>query len=225
MIVTTASDVSSGRAWVSFRMSSSDTQAPPSSRVDGDDDDDDDVDFLGLPPSDERPKKGNPGLQAVIDQGLGHLKTTSTIIQSKKESKKPLFHKAAIEEQGPTKKQLVEANRVLSVATRCLEEMHKKKKTHNMLSIGGHSILLLHVQVNTNLREATVYWALPFEILLEADEQTRLALTEKMQEKLTQGGGGKFLQYEVHRALSSYYPPKLKFKPANDVLLQQMLDI
>ena len=83
---------------------------------------------------------------------------------------------------------------------------------------------MVHVEVNANLREATVFWALPFEILMEANESTRQELTTRMQYQMAEGGGGRFLQREVHRVLSHYFPPKLKFKPADDALVQQMLD-
>lgn len=169
----------------------------------------------------------NDALQSVIDSGLDELKTTSTLISNKKETRKPLFHKGAIEgaDQGPTKQQLAEANRVFSAATQSLEEMHRRnKKGRSKLEIGGFSILVVHVEVNANLREANVFWALPFEILMEANEPTRQELTERMQKQLVEGGAGRFLQGEVHRLLSHYYPPKLKFKPAPDALLQQYLD-
>ena len=117
----------------------------------------------------------NQALQGVIQQGIKELKSTANLIQSKKETKKSLFHKAAVAEMGPTNKQLAEANRVLTVAVRCLEEMQHQKKTNNndVLSIRGHSILLLQCEVNANLWEATLYWSPPFEILLEADDTTR----------------------------------------------------
>jgi hypothetical protein len=174
----------------------------------------------------EATSSNNLALQGVIQQGIKDLKTTTNLIQNKKETKKPLFHKAALEETGPTPKQLAEANRVLTVAAKCLEDLQNRKKANDMLSIGGHSIILLHVDVNANLREATVYWALPFEILLEVGDKTREELTKKMQARIVEGGGRKFLQREVHSRLGrSYYPPKLKFEPASDVLLQQMLEL
>ncbi|CAB9526769.1 expressed unknown protein [Seminavis robusta] len=178
-----------------------------------------------LPPTSQDDKRGpnNIALQSVINSGLEHLKATSTLISHKKETKKSLFSKAAMgEDTGPTKQQLAEANRILSVATRCLEDLEIRKRK-NALSIGGNSILLLHAEVNANLREATLHWALPFEILMEADEATRKELTERMQYRIEHERGGSFLQGHVHRILSSYYPPKLKFKPASDVLLAEML--
>jgi len=172
-------------------------------------------------------KHTNTALQSVIDAGLVQLKATSTLISNKKETKKPLFHKAAIEnaDLGPTKQQLAEANRVFSAATRCLEELHRRQKRRkSQLQIGGFSIVIVDVEVNANLREATVVWTLPFEILLEANESTRQELTKRMQHQLESGGGGKFLQGEVHRVLSHYYPPKLKFKAASDGEVQQLMD-
>ena len=49
-------------------------------------------------------------------------------------------------------------------------------------------------------------------------------MTEIMQRRIVEGGG-KFLQREVHSFLRSYYPPKLKFEPASEVLMQQMLEL
>lgn len=168
----------------------------------------------------------NAALQSVIDSGLDHLKAASTMIQHAKEAKKPLFHKGDREEDtGPTKQQLAEANRILAAANQCLAEMeHKKRHVQSPLQIGGYSILLLHAEVNSNLREATIYWALPFEILMEVDEdqEARKQLTERMQYRIEKEGGGSFLQRHVHRILAHYYPPKLRFKPAPDGLLREM---
>lgn len=168
----------------------------------------------------------NEALQSVIDSGLDELKATSSIIANKKETRKPLFHKGAIEGEtvGPTKQQLAEAERIQSVASECLEKLQRKnKEKKHALQIGGYSIMVVHVEVNSNLREATVLWALPFEILCEANEKTRQELVARMQHQMTEGGGGRVLQGEVHRVLSHYYPPKLKFKPADDGILQQMM--
>jgi hypothetical protein len=126
---------------------------------------------------------------------------------------------------GPTKQQLAEANRILTAANQCLAEMeHKKRHVQSPLQIGGYSILLLHAEVNSNLREATIYWALPFEVLMEVDEDhdARKQLTERMQYRIEKEGGGSFLQRSVHSILSHYYPPKLRFKPAPDGLLREM---
>jgi len=190
------------------------------------DDDDDDSKVEEEAPKAPPKLARNHGLESVIAQGMAHLKDASTFIQQSKEAKKPLFAKAVTqEEEGPnTTKQLAEANRVLIAATECLERLTmRNKRSKNILAIDGYPILLLHVDVNANLREATVYWALPFEILLEVNEETRMKFTQRMQDKIDNHGGGSFLQKEVHRVLSAYYPPKLKFKPASDVLLQQLL--
>ena len=166
--------------------------------------------------------KKNPALESVIASGMSGLKATSTLISNHKETKKNLFLKGALDEDtGPTKQQLAEANRVQRVATECLELFQKKGKTHP-LSIGGHPLLILHVDVNANLREATIHWALPFEILMEEDEETRRELSLQMQNRIDNGGGN-YLQRQVHGILSSYYPPKLKFKPASDVVIQEMM--
>lgn len=161
-------------------------------------------------------------LQEAIDCGLNDLKATSTMISNQKDTKKPLFHKSAIgEDEGPTKQQLAEGNRVLNAAQQCLEEFEQKGKAHP-LSVHGEPILILKVHVNSNLREAIVYWGLPIEVWMDAPPSHLYELKERMQERL-EGPAGSFLQGRVHTKLRSYYPPKLRFEPAPDMAMEEML--
>lgn len=155
---------------------------------------------------DKRPR--NKTLEGVIREGLGYLNQTVQQVQANKSTSKPLLQP---EDMGPTNKQKAEQHRILTTATLCLDELSQKDPC---LTIHGEPITLIRVEVNTNLRLATVFWALPYTVMLEErlSLQDKQILTDKMNE-IVQKHGGK-LQRRVHGRLSSYYPPRLKFAPA-----------
>jgi hypothetical protein len=161
----------------------------------------------------KRPR--NKTLESVIREGLGFLNQTVTQIQANKHTNKPLLQ---AEDTGPTDKQKAEEHRILNTTTICLDEMSQKDPC---LCIHGEPIILIRVEVNSNMRLATVYWALPYTVMLEerlsADDKRKL--TQKMNEIVMKHGGK--LQRRVHGRLSSYYPPRLKFEPAPAVMTEQ----
>lgn len=81
--------------------------------------------------------------------------------------------------------------------------------------VGGEPIAILDVQVNTNAKQAKVYWSLPYGILMDdrLNRTTYQTLLTRMETKL-QEGGASLIQKMVHTRLRFYYPPKLKFIPA-----------
>jgi hypothetical protein len=161
----------------------------------------------------KRPR--NKTLESVIREGLGFLNQTVTQIQANKKANKPLLQ---AEDTGPTDKQKAEEHRILNTTTLCLDEMSQKDPC---LCIHGEPITLIRVEVNSNMRLATVYWALPYTVMLEerlsADDKRKL--TQKMNEIVMKHGGK--LQRRVHGRLSSYFPPRLKFEPAPAVMTEQ----
>jgi hypothetical protein len=165
----------------------------------------------------KRPR--NKTLESVIREGLGFLNQTVTQIQGNKHTNKPLLQ---AEDTGPTDKQKAEEHRILNTTTICLDEMSQKDPC---LCIHGEPITLIRVEVNSNMRMATVFWALPYTVMLEerlsADDKRKL--TQKMNDIVMKHGGK--LQRRVHGRLSSYYPPRLKFEPAPaDMTEQAVID-
>jgi hypothetical protein len=165
---------------------------------------------------DKRPR--NKTLESVIREGLAFLNQTVQQIQANKNTSKPLLQP---EDMGPSDKQMAEQHRILSTATLCLDEMSLKDPC---LCIHGEPITLIRVEVNTNSRLATVYWGLPYTLMLEdrLSSQDKRILTTKMNEIVLEHGGK--LQRRVHGKLSSYYPPKLKFKPAPAEIIDQFAE-
>jgi hypothetical protein len=161
----------------------------------------------------KRPR--NKTLESVIREGLGFLNQTVLQIQANKNTNKPLLQS---EETGPTEKQKAEQHRILTTTTLCLDEMSQKDPC---LCIHGEPITLIRVEVNSNLRQATVFWALPYTVMLEErlTAEDKRILTKKMNEIVLKHGGK--LQRRVHGRLSSYYPPRLKFEPAPAVMTEQ----
>jgi hypothetical protein len=165
---------------------------------------------------DKRPR--NKTLESVIREGLAFLNQTVQQIQANKSTSKPLLQP---EDTGPTDKQKAEQHRMLSTATLCLDEMSQKDAS---LCIHGEPITLIRVEVNINSRLATVYWGLPYTVMLDErlSAQDKRILTQKMNEIVLQHGGK--LQRRVHGRLSSYYPPRLKFKPAPAEMTEQFAE-
>ena len=166
---------------------------------------------------------GNPGLESVIGQGLASLTQTAKDVQSKTKKVKSIESPSAAATTGTSTtttlgqklashKQLAESQRLLDVATECLDALCDKHPNHPLLTIGGEPIAILDVQVNTNAKQAKVYWSLPYGILMD-DRLTRSTyqkLVTRMETNLLQGGGASLLQKMVHTRLRFYYPPKLK---------------
>jgi hypothetical protein len=161
----------------------------------------------------KRPR--NKTLESVIREGLSFLNATVQQIQANKNTNKPLLQP---EDTGPTDKQKAEEHRILNTTTLCLDEMSQKDPC---LCIHGEPITLIRVEVNSNLRLATVFWALPYTVMLEErlTAEDKRKLTKKMNEIVLKHGGK--LQRRVHGRLSSYYPPRLKFEPAPAAMTEQ----
>lgn len=153
----------------------------------------------------------NEALAQVKAMGMSHLEATTLEIQSK--TRAPLFlHES---EMGPTPDQLAEANRIYTVTTKVLETFSQRDTT---FSIKGEPIVIMEVEVSQDLRQARVYWALPFSVMNYPSEILE-QVTERMQHLLEKRGGK--LQRLVHAQLRSYYPPKLRFVPSPDSVFQQ----
>jgi len=192
----------------------------------------------------------NPGLQSVISQGLPSLERIATEVHAKTKKQKGSVATATSRNQYPsyannstpdttttmmattmpyqkaqTPRQLAEGQRILEVATECIEALCRRSESSNQrntLAIGGEPLTLLHVQVNSNARQAKVYWTLPYRILL--DERLTPTAYQRLMNQVEAQLDGSALQREVHIKLSFYFPPRLKFYPATSEMVAQAME-
>jgi hypothetical protein len=186
-------------------------------------------------------KGPNPGLASVISQGMKSLEHTAEEIQYKtrrtslsQPHKKPSFKNGRADEMDP--RQLAEGQRILDVATDCLEQLALQEEhsgqrqrdvgNSNGLVLFGEPIVLLECEVNRNVRQAKIYYTLPYGILLDNRINQRLyqEIMVKVQNELVVNGGAKLLARNVHTRLSYYYPPRIKFFPATDEMVQSAIE-
>ena len=131
----------------------------------------------------------NPGLASVISQGIKTLEQTAEEIQYKtrkitlsRPHKKATFRNGRASEMDP--RQLAEGQRILDVASECLEQLafqdqqsgqtQSGRISGNGLVLFGEPIVLLECEVNRNVRQAKIYWTLPYGILLDNRINQRL---------------------------------------------------
>mmetsp|Transcript_32247 Transcript_32247/g.94940 ORF Transcript_32247/g.94940 Transcript_32247/m.94940 type:complete len:238 (+) Transcript_32247:30-743(+) len=153
-------------------------------------------------------------LEAIKKEGLTHLDQTAQEA-SAKAAAKPLF--VTEEESGPTARQVKEASRIHQVLDEAIDQFSKKEAT---FTIRGDPIMILDVEVSQDLRHARAYWTLPFT-LIDLPDDTRAEVKRRMQTILEKRGGA--LQALVHSKLRFYYPPRLRFVPADDSVLSMAM--
>jgi hypothetical protein len=161
-------------------------------------------------------------LASIIRDGAILLNQTSTSIQSNKRTSKSLFTSSE-EKFEPDAKQLAEEHRIFTTAHKCLEDLCTKDPTFPLMA-GDEPILLLGVRVNKSFTHADLFWSLPY-IVLSTDtlnDRQREFLNEKMSERV-RGEPGRILLQRINAVLSSYYPPKIRFKEAPPFLVEQVL--
>ena len=183
-------------------------------------------------------KGPNPGLASVISQGIKSLEHTAEEIQYKTRKitlsqphKRPSFRNGRAAELDP--RQLAEGQRILDVASDCLEQLTLQNEKNSLqqssdsngLVLFGEPIVLLDCEVNRNVRQARIYWTLPYGILLDNRINQRLyqEIMAKVQKQLVENGGAKLLARDVHTRLSYYYPPRIKLFPATDEMVQKAI--
>lgn len=177
----------------------------------------------------------NPGLASVISQGMSALERSAADIEYRTKNSSSLKrpHKKGSFRAGTLEpRQLAEGQRLLDVATDCLEELVVQAERGGLtvgqqkgLMLSGEPIVLLECVVNRTIKQAKLYWTLPYGLLLDERMQAKLyhQLTAKVQEQLMEGGGVKLLSRQVHNRLSSYYPPRIKMLPATDEMVAKAL--
>lgn len=157
----------------------------------------------------KRPKPiRNEGLAQVKVLGMPFLEATTLNVLQK--TRAPLFLPES--EMGPSPNQLAEANRVFGVVSQVVETFARRDTT---FSIKGEPIVIMQVEVSKDLKQARVYWTLPFSVM-RYDQHVVEEVKKRMQVVLETRGGK--LQRLVHAQLRSYYPPKLRFVPSPDDL-------
>jgi ribosome-binding factor A len=160
----------------------------------------------------------------VIDQGIKSLEDTAADVEARTRNKT-----IQPDSDEPTHRQLAEAHRILEVATECLENLCTHEQNRNSLSglqLQGQPIILLHVQVNKDVKQAKVYWTLPYSVLLDPNVTQRVyqKLVEVVQDQLIQRGGAKRLARELSSRLRFYYPPRIRLVPAKHAMIQQAIE-
>ncbi|KAG7367614.1 hypothetical protein IV203_030285 [Nitzschia inconspicua] len=174
----------------------------------------------------------NPGLASIISQGRNSLEKSAADIEHRtrhislsRPHKKGSFRAGTLEPR-----QLAEGQRVLDVASECLEDLVVSSELQlagqaKGLVLAGEPIVFLECVVNRTIKQAKLYWTLPYGLLLDDRMNARLyrQLTTKVQQQLLEGGATKLLSREIHRKLSSYYPPRIQLHTATDEMVAKAL--
>jgi hypothetical protein len=100
------------------------------------------------------------------------------------------------------------------------------KGQNDGLLLFGEPILFLECIVNRNIKQAKLYWTLPYSILLDERVNQRLyqQIVEKVHKDLIKNGGSKLLGRHINSRLSSYYPPRIKLIPATDEMIRKAIE-
>lgn len=162
----------------------------------------------------------NPGLESIKQEGVHILTSLTNDVQSK--TKRRLLLKD--EDTGPTPTQLKEATRLKHLVEEALITYTSKKGGISPFCIMGEPIALIDVEITQDLRNARVYWTLPYGVLLmnTLNRDMREQAVKRMQRILDEKGG--VIQGIVSTKMRHYFrPPKLKFVPAEGEMLRSTL--
>mmetsp|Transcript_49848 Transcript_49848/g.57539 ORF Transcript_49848/g.57539 Transcript_49848/m.57539 type:complete len:317 (+) Transcript_49848:67-1017(+) len=202
----------------------------------------DDVDYQQ---ESQLPSGANPSLASIISQGSKLLEQTAEDIQhvTRKDTlsqphKKPSYRNSDAAEIEP--RQLAEGQRILDVALDCIDQLALQyeerggggrqpnsinNNNNNGLILFGEPIVLLECEVNRTMKQAKIYWTLPYGLLLDKRINQKLyqQIIVKIQAQLVDNGGAKLLTKLVHNQLSYYYPPRTKLFPATDDMVEKAI--
>lgn len=179
------------------------------------------VNMMSTYTNDDRQTRFNKSLESIKEQGQGILEATTSDIQSK--TKRHLLIED--EDHGPTIYQLKEASKVKRLVEEAIENYTSRRG--NTFCIMNEPIAIVDVEITEDLRQARVFWCLPYALLLMSDNKTmnsvlREKLGARMQKILDDRGGA--LQGYVHSRLRSYFrPPKLRFVRAEGEMLRRSI--
>ncbi|KAL3929871.1 MAG: hypothetical protein SGBAC_012020 [Bacillariaceae sp.] len=184
----------------------------------------------------------NPGLESVISQGISSLEETAMDIQNKTRHSGIVPTKSvdgsSNSKASTSHRHLAEAQRLLDVATECLDDLCRKYEDQPAsamqnalpgLQLKGQPIELLEVQVNKDGKQAKVFWTLPYSVLLDpvVNQNIYQRLIMTLQEQLVprgqQRGGAKVLSQHVGSKLRFYFPPRMKMVPATHEMVERAI--
>jgi ribosome-binding factor A len=157
----------------------------------------------------------NARLDAIKAAGLAQLHNQTQDLISR--TREPLFDDNNTNDPhghgNQSVAQIQEATRLELAITEALAYYSSRQDT---FSIRGECIDVLGVEVSADLKQARVYWCLPYSIDIRELPSAKLELVvRKMQQRLDEQGSK--IQGLVHTRLRAYYPPKLQFVAAEHV--------
>ena len=161
-----------------------------------------------------------PEMAELIRQGLGHLNESASYIQKSDKTRKQIQFED--NSSAPTERQQSESHRLLSVTSDCLDELSRK---NSIFSIQGEPIVLLDISVKPSIKVATIYWTLPYSILLNdsLSHTQKVFIQARMEGAIEEQGGEALLQRKVTSALRDYFPPKIRLESASQEMISQHL--
>ena len=166
----------------------------------------------------EQPPRRNERLEEVKEHGLSILESITKDLKMK--TKQQLFFDE--HEMGPTVTQVQEANRLRDLMEEVLQQYVSKRD--NLFCVGGDPIVIVDVEVTEDVRQARVFWSLPFSVLTmkRLNREKRELIAKRMQEILDKRGG--VLQGMLHAHLRFYRrPPSIRFVQAESEILRKTI--
>lgn len=165
----------------------------------------------------QQPRR-NERLEEVKDHGLSVLESITKDLKMK--TRQHLFFHE--DEMGPTVTQVQEANRLRDLMEEVVQQYVSKRD--NLFCVGGDPIVIVDVEVTEDVRQARVYWSLPFRVLTmkRLNREKRDLIANRMQEILDKRGG--VLQGMLHAHLRFYRrPPSIRFVQAESEILRKVI--
>jgi ribosome-binding factor A len=163
-------------------------------------------------------KTRNENLDFVKEQGLQLLEKFTRDIGSK--TKQRLLIDDT--DTGPTSYQLREAGRIKSFVQEAIDQY--TSRFGKRFCIDHEPIVIIDAEVTADLRQARVYWCIPFSALISPTLSVDAleTITNKMQKILDDHGG--ILQGMVHTRMKSYHHhASIRFVPAESSFLRETL--
>lgn len=165
----------------------------------------------------ETPRR-NLGLAFIKEQGQQALAGTASDIQSK--TKRHLL--VEDERSEPSVAQIRMAHQLRQIVEDAIEQYTSKKGA--LFCVQGEPIAVIDVEVSPDIKQARVFWSLPYSFLLtdHRSKQIRDQTIARMQNVLEKRGG--VIQGIVHNQMRSYNrPPRIYFVPAEGELLRNVM--
>uniref|UniRef100_A0A7S2LTN0 Ribosome-binding factor A n=1 Tax=Leptocylindrus danicus TaxID=163516 RepID=A0A7S2LTN0_9STRA len=154
-------------------------------------------------------------LESIKQAGINQLQSSASLLSSSTMCKKRLMDDPSVRDVSIRQRR--KAGQIEKILCKVLERLeHQGDET---FCFEGESIEISFVEISPDLRYSRVYWSLPFTTLGMGDEELR-RLTSMMQSRLDMRGAA-MLQSRISAMVRNKYPPKIKFIPAEDAMLDQ----